>query len=92
MARLSPPAPGNRLTRWLATAAAALALVASAVLGAVVFLALLGIALIASLVIAVRLAVLRRRLRRLRGQGAGPGQGGVVADAEYVVLERRPPH
>lgn len=91
MARQSPALPGNRLSRWLATVAGALALVAGAVLGAFVFLALLGIAAVAALVIAVRLAALRRRLRRAGAGSAGARQGGTVGDAEYVVLERRPP-
>ncbi|MBX3724577.1 MAG: hypothetical protein KF823_01490 [Xanthomonadales bacterium] len=88
MNRLSPPLPGNRLSRWLAGAAAVFGLAVSAVLGAFVFLALLGLALVAMLVIAARLALLRRRLRRSSGAAPGRTPGGVVADAEYVVVER----
>ncbi|MDZ3822094.1 MAG: hypothetical protein U0S76_00655 [Pseudoxanthomonas sp.] len=89
MHRLSPPRRGNRLTRWVAGLAAVLGLAVSAVLGAFVFLALLGLALVASLVLAVRLALLRRRLGRTQGRRPAGARGGVVADADYVVLERR---
>lgn len=89
MHRLSPPRPGNRLTRWVAGVAAVLGLAVSAVLGAFVFLALLGLALVAALLVSVRLALLRRRLRRTGARAPAGASGVVVADAEYVIVERR---
>ncbi|MGD8357217.1 MAG: hypothetical protein PVJ33_05760 [Lysobacterales bacterium] len=80
----------NPLVRLLAGVLAVLALVGAFFFGLFVLAVLVGVGIIAWLVLWLRMAWLRRKMRR-GGRSAGSGRQGEddVIDAEYTVVSRR---
>ena len=89
---LNPP-PQGPLTRLIAGIIATLALVGAVMLGMVAFLVIAGLALLAGAVIWLRVAWIKRRLKRqgvTLGEGETRDTSGHVIDAEYTVVEDPP--
>jgi hypothetical protein len=92
---INPP-PVNPLTRIIAAIVAAFALVGAFIIGTAALLVVAGIGLIAGLALWLRVAWIRRQLRKSGVDfGAQPrtqAQSGDTIDAEYTVIsveERR---
>jgi len=86
---LEPP-PMNPLVRLLAGVLAVLALVGAFFFGLFVLAVLVGVGIIAWLGLWLRMAWLRRKMRRGGGAaGSGRQDGDDVIDAEYTVVSRR---
>jgi len=86
---ISPP-PQNPLTRILAAIVAVFALVGFFMLGMVALLVIAGVALIGGLALWLRVAFIKRRLRK-SGMDFSPAstkqqESGDVIDAEYTVI------
>ncbi len=86
---LNPP-PQGPLTRIIATIIAVFALVGAFMLGLVALLVIGGIALVIGLAIWLRVAWIKRQLRKsgvnLDAKAGGSRESGNVIDAEYTVV------
>ena len=81
------------MTRLITGIIATLALVGAVMLGMVAFLVIAGLALLAGAVIWLRVAWIKRRLKRqgvTLGEGETRDTSGHVIDAEYTVVEDPP--
>lgn len=86
---LNPP-PSNPLSKLIAAVIAVLALMGSFMIGFAVLLVVAAIGLLLGIVIWVRVALIKRRLRKEGFQFDTPGgkeqRSGQVIDAEYTVI------
>lgn len=86
---LNPP-PQGPLTRLIATIVAVFVLIGAFMLGMAALLVIAGVALVAGLAIWLRVAWIKRRLRKngvnLDINVDMPGESGHVIDAEYTVV------
>ena len=86
---INPP-PQNLLTRIIAAIVAVFALIGSFMIGLAALMVVAGVALIAGIAIWLRVALLKRRLRKSGvNQGYGvniPPDSGQIIDAEYTVI------
>ena len=86
---LNPP-PQGPLARLVASVIAVFVLVGAVMLGMVAFLIIAGVALVAGIVIWLRVAWIKRRLKKqgvnLRDDEARDNSGHVI-DAEYTIVE-----
>lgn len=87
---LHPP-PKGPLARIVASIIAIFVLVGAVMLGMVVFLVIAGLALVAGVIIWLRIAWIKRRLREqgvdLSERTTSPPDSGHVIDAEYTVVD-----
>ena len=92
---LNPP-PSNPLSKLIAAVIAVLALMGSFMIGFAVLLVVAAIGLVLGIVIWVRVALIKRRLRK-EGVQFEPARreeqrGGQVIDAEYTVISESEEH
>jgi len=91
MAYYLHPPPQGPLARIIAGIIAGFVLVGAVMLGMVAFLVIAGFVLVAGIVIWLRVAWIKRRLRKegidLHERAAGPRDSGNVIDAEYTVVD-----
>ncbi|MCW8924905.1 MAG: hypothetical protein OQJ84_01510 [Xanthomonadales bacterium] len=91
MAYYLHPPPQGPLARIVAGIIAAFALIGTIMLGMVAFLVIAGFVLVTGVVIWLRIAWIKRRLRKegvdLHEGAAGPRDSGHIIDAEYTVVE-----
>lgn len=91
MAYYLHPPPQGPLARIVASIIAVFVLVGAVMLGMVAFLVIAGLALVAGVVIWLRIAWIKRRLRKegfgLHEQATRAPDSGQVIDAEYTVVD-----
>jgi len=86
---ISPP-PQNPLTRFITAVIAVFAIIGAFMIGMAAFVVIAGIGLVAGIAIWIRVAWIKRRLRK-SGVDLGvnvdtPRESGHVIDAEYTVI------